>query len=168
MIDCDMRRPSVAKKFGLPSGKPGLSNAVAYPEMLDECIQTVEGVGIDVISSGPVPPNPLELLGSKNFRDILDTLRQRYSRIIIDSAPMQAVSDALYLSTIVDGVVYIVKADSTKDRLAKEGIQRLDDNNARVIGVVLNQVDIEREARYADSYSGYYDPYAYTSEKSES
>ena len=124
--------------------------------------------GIDVISSGPVPPNPLELLGSKNFRDILDTLRQRYSRIIIDSAPMQAVSDALYLSTIVDGVVYIVKADSTKDRLAKEGIQRLDDNNARVMGVVLNQVDIEREARYADSYSGYYDPYAYTSEKSES
>ena len=81
---------------------------------------------------------------------------------------MQAVSDALYLSTIVDGVVYIVKADSTKDRLAKEGIQRLDDNNARVMGVVLNQVDIEREARYADSYSGYYDPYAYTSDKSES
>ena len=168
LIDCDMRRPSVAKKFGLPSGKPGLSNAVAYPEMLDECIQAVEEVGIDVISSGPVPPNPLELLGSKNFRDILDTLRQRYSRIIVDSAPMQAVSDALYLSTIVDGVVYIVKADSTKDRLAKEGIQRLDDNNARVMGVVLNQVDIEREARYADSYSGYYDPYAYTSEKSES
>ncbi|HCG79847.1 MAG TPA: hypothetical protein DE015_11660, partial [Oceanospirillales bacterium] len=115
LIDCDMRRPSVAKKLGLAPNVPGLSNAVAYPDMLDECIQSRPELGIDVISAGPIPPNPLELLGSKNFRDILDTLRGRYQRIIIDSAPMQAVSDALYLSTLVDGVVYVVKADATKD-----------------------------------------------------
>jgi capsular exopolysaccharide synthesis family protein len=163
LVDCDMRRPSVAKKLGLAPNVPGLSNAVAYPEMLDECIQTQTDLGIDVISAGPIPPNPLELLGSKNFRDILETLRGRYKRIIIDSAPMQAVSDALYLSTLVDGVVYVVKADATRDKLAQDGLSKLDDNNARVMGVVLNQVNVDREAKYADSYAGYYDVYGYSS-----
>lgn len=167
LIDCDMRRPSVAKKLGLAPNVPGLSNAVAYPDMLDECIQSRPELGIDVISAGPIPPNPLELLGSKNFRDILDTLRGRYQRIIIDSAPMQAVSDALYLSTLVDGVVYVVKADATKDKLAQDGLGKLDNNNARVLGVVLNQVNIDREAKYADSYSGYYDVYGYSSKSAE-
>jgi capsular exopolysaccharide synthesis family protein len=163
LIDCDMRRPSVAKKLGLAPNVPGLSNAVAYPDMLDECIQSRPELGIDVLSAGPIPPNPLELLGSKNFRDILDTLRRRYQRIIIDSAPMQAVSDALYLSTLVDGVVYVVKADATKDKLAQDGLSKLDNNNARVLGVVLNQVNIDREAKYADSYAGYYNVYGYSS-----
>lgn len=167
LIDCDMRRPSVAKKLGLAPNVPGLSNAVAYPDMLDECIQSRPELGIDVVSAGPIPPNPLELLGSKNFRDILDTLRGRYQRIIIDSAPMQAVSDALYLSTLVDGVVYVVKADATKDKLAQDGLGKLDNNNARVLGVVLNQVNIDREAKYADSYSGYYDVYGYSSKSAE-
>jgi capsular exopolysaccharide synthesis family protein len=161
LIDCDMRRPSVAKKFGLPGNKPGLSNAVAYPDTLDECIQTVNELGIDVISAGPIPPNPLELLASKNFKEIVEKLRGRYQRIIIDSAPIYAVSDALYLSTIADGVVYVVKADSTSDKMANKGLERLSDHNARVLGVVLNQVDIKREAKYAESYAGYYDSYGY-------
>lgn len=161
LIDCDMRRPSVAKKFGLPSNRPGLSNAVAYPDTLGECIQAVPELGIDVISAGPIPPNPLELLASKNFKLIIEQLRGRYQRIIIDSAPIHAVSDALYLSTIADGVVYIVKADSTSDKLANKGLERLNDHNARVLGVVLNQVDVKREAKYAEGYAGYYDSYGY-------
>jgi len=168
LIDCDMRRPSVAKKFSLPHGKPGLSNAVAYPDTLDSCIQSVPSLGIDVIAAGPIPPNPLELLASKNFKAILDTLRDRYQRIIIDSAPMQAVSDALYLSSLADGVVYVVKADHTKDKLALSGISRLDDNNARLLGVVLNQVNVEREAKYTDSHAGYYDSYGYTTDSYQS
>lgn len=167
LIDCDMRRPSVAKKLGLAPKVPGISNAVAYPDMLDECVQALPELGIDVISAGPIPPNPLELLGSKNFREILETLRDRYQRIIIDSAPLQAVSDALYLSTLVDGVVYVIKADATKDKLVQDGLGKLDSNNARVLGVVLNQVNIEREAKYTDSYSGYYDVYGYSSRSAE-
>ena len=165
LIDCDMRRPSVARKFELPPNKPGLSNAVAYPETLDECINSVESLGIDVIAAGPIPPNPLELLGSKNFREILETLKGRYDRIILDSAPMHAVSDALYLSTLADGVIYIVKADSTKDKLAQSGLERLSENNARLLGVVLNQVDVERQAKYGGAYAGYYDVYGYSNSK---
>lgn len=162
LIDADMRRPSVAKKLELLPFAPGLSNAVAHPENLDESIQHINDLGIDVMSSGPIPPNPLELLNSRHFQDILDTLRERYDRIIIDTAPVHAVSDAVYLSTLVDGVVYVVKADSTKDTLVKKGLDRLRINKANILGVVLNQVDVERERKYTSSYSGYYDSYDYT------
>ncbi|MEL7400560.1 MAG: hypothetical protein AAFN68_08315, partial [Pseudomonadota bacterium] len=103
------------------------------------------------------------LLSSKNFSNILAELKGRYQRIIIDSAPMQAVSDALYLSTLSDGVVYVIKADATKDKLIKGGLTRLDDSNARILGVVLNQVDVEKEAKYGGHYGGYYDTYEYSS-----
>ncbi|WP_276785452.1 GumC family protein [Thalassolituus oleivorans] len=162
LIDADMRRPTVARKLNMPSNSRGLSNAVAYPETLDDCIHHVADLGIDVIPAGPIPPNPLELLASKNFTALLETLKGRYDRIIIDSAPIHAVSDAAYLSTLVDGVVYVVKADGTKDKMIKSGIARLHDSNARILGVLLNQMDIEKEARYGGHYSGYYDGYGYT------
>ena len=162
LIDADMRRPTVAKQLRLPQGSRGLSNAVAYPEMLDDSIHTIADLGIDVMPAGAIPPNPLELLSSKNFTDILETLKTRYTKIIIDSAPMQAVSDALYLSTLTDGIVYVIKADATRDKLIKTGLSRLDDANARVLGVVLNQVDVEKEARYGGTYGGYYDNYDYS------
>ncbi|WP_420591950.1 GumC family protein [Bacterioplanoides sp.] len=161
LIDADMRRPTVAKQLRLPSGSKGLSNAVANPETLDECIYSLEDMNIDVIPAGFIPPNPLELLSSKNFTNLLETLKGRYQRIIIDSAPMQAVSDALYLSTLADGVVYVIKSDATKDKLIKGGLGRLDDSNARILGVVLNQVDVDKEAKYGGHYGGYYDTYEY-------
>ena len=170
LIDADMRRPTMAKKLGLPTNSRGLSNAVAYPDSLDECIHHAEDLGIDIIPSGPVPPNPLELLSSKNFRELLDQLRGRYQRIIIDSAPMKMVSDALYLSTLVDGVVYVVKADSTKDKLVKSSLEKLSDSNARVLGVTLNQLNVRKESRYGYGqgyYAGYYDAYGYTSTEGE-
>lgn len=161
LIDADMRRPTVARKLGMPSGAMGLSNAVAYPEMLDQCIHHLPDLNIDVIPAGPIPPNPLELLASKNFREVLQRLRGDYQRIIIDSAPMHAVSDALYLSTLTDGVLFVVKADDTKDKLVKSALTRLQDSNARVLGVVLNQVDVAKEARYGGHYGGYASAYAY-------
>jgi capsular exopolysaccharide synthesis family protein len=164
LIDADMRRPTVAKQLRLPQGSRGLSNAVAYPETLDDSIHTIEDLGIDVMPAGAIPPNPLELLSSKNFIEILEQLKGRYQKIIIDSAPMQAVSDALYLSTLSDGVVYVIKADSTKDKFVKSGLGRLEDSNARVLGVVLNQVDVEKEARYGGNYGGYYDNYEYSNQ----
>ena len=161
LIDADMRRPTLAKQLNLPAGSKGLSNAVAYPEDIDQCIHSIEDLNIDIMPSGVIPPNPLELLASKNFELVLKSLRERYQRIIIDSPPIGAVSDALYLSTLVDGVVYVIKADSTKDKLVKSGLSRLDETNARILGVVLNQFDSEKESRYGGNYGGYYDTYEY-------
>ena len=162
LIDADMRRPTVAKQLNLAAGSKGLSNAVAYPETLDESIHSIEDLGLDVMPSGPIPPNPLELLASKNFNEVLEKLKGRYDRIIIDSAPTHLVSDAAYLSTLVDGVVYVVKADSTNDKLVKSGLNRLDESNARILGVVLNQLDLEKEAKYGGDYSYSYGAYDYS------
>ena len=167
LIDADMRRPTVAKQLQLAPGSKGLSNAVAYPESISESIHHIADLNIDVIPAGPLPPNPLELLASKNFENLLSQLKEQYDQVIIDSAPMGAVSDALYLSSLCDGVVYVIKADATKDKLIKSGLTRLDESNARILGVILNQVDIDKEARYGNHYTGYYDNYAYGSDNGQ-
>lgn len=162
LIDADMRRPSIGKLFKFGSAAPGLSNLVAGTAALEDCVHTLDKEGIDVMSAGVIPPNPLELLSSKRFSKVLEVLEKRYDRIIIDSPPCQAVSDALVLAPQVASMVYVVKADSTKKAQIKIGLKRLANVNAPVVGVVLNQVDLKKSARYyGEDYSGYYDVYGY-------
>ena len=147
LIDADMRRPSVAENLGLPHRSPGLSSVIAGTHTLKEAINTHRG--IDVITAGVVPPNPLELLSSSRFKDLINKLKEHYTRIVIDSAPTQAVSDSMVLSQQVDGVLYVVKADDTGSPIVKAGVQRLARVNAHMIGVVLNQFNPERANRYS-------------------
>lgn len=164
LIDADMRRPSIAKSFGLPLSAPGLSNLVAETAETAQCIHRLDHLGIDVIPAGLVPPNPLELLSSRRFATVLAALEKHYDRIIIDSAPCEVVSDALVLSTFANAVIYVVRADSTNTRAIKSGVSRLRQGGAPLTGIVLNQVDIEKGSRYGGYYyGGYYDQYGYTS-----
>ncbi|HQQ62958.1 MAG TPA: polysaccharide biosynthesis tyrosine autokinase [Pseudomonadales bacterium] len=164
LIDADMRRPSVARSFGLPLSSPGLSNLVAGTAEVSLCIHRREDLGIDIIPSGLVPPNPLELLSSKRFAAAIAALEKKYDRIIIDSAPCEVVSDALVLSTFANALIYVVKADSTNGKSVRSGIERLRQVGAPLTGVVLNQVDIEKGLRYGGYYyGGYYDQYGYSS-----
>lgn len=155
LIDADMRRPSVGKKLGFAVGTPGLANLIAGNTSFDGAIQHMDG--IDVILAGAVPPNPLELLSTKKFTDILAELGERYDRIVIDSPPTQAVSDALLLGTHADAVLYVVKANSTSVNLVKNGVGDLLQAGAPLTGVVLNQVDLNKQSYYNYSYAGYYD-----------
>lgn len=164
LIDADMRRPSVAKSFGLSLSAPGLSNLVAGTADTNLCIHRREDLGIDIIPAGQVPPNPLELLSSRRFAAAMAELEKKYDRIIIDSAPCEVVSDALVLSTFANAVIYVVKADSTNGKSVRSGIERLRQSGAPLTGVVLNQVDIEKGLRYGGYYyGGYYDQYGYSS-----
>lgn len=163
LIDADMRRPTLAKNFEMPVGTPGLANLIAGTAKLDECIRHVEG--IDMISAGTVPPNPLELLSSPRFAEVMDALGARYKHIIIDSPPTQAVSDAVVLGTLADALIYVIKSESTATPLAIKGVGQLLQNGAPVTGVVLNQVDIKKAQKYGYSYGGYYDYYGYSSQK---
>lgn len=163
LIDADMRRPTLAKNFEMPVGTPGLANLIAGTAKLDECIRHVEG--IDMLSAGTVPPNPLELLSSPRFAEVMDALGARYKHIIIDSPPTQAVSDAVVLGTLADALIYVIKSESTATPLAIKGVGQLLQNGAPVTGVVLNQVDIKKAQKYGYSYGGYYDYYGYSSQK---
>ncbi len=161
LIDADMRRPTVAKSFGFPVGTPGLANLVAGTARLEDVVQELDD-GVSVITAGTVPPNPLELLSSPRFTKALQVLQSQYDRIVIDSPPTQAVSDALVLSTHANALIYVVKSESTAIPQAKRGVGQLLQNNAPVTGVVLNQVDIKKAQKHGYSYGGYYDYYGYS------
>ncbi|MBF7730517.1 GumC family protein [Pseudomonas sp. N040] len=163
LIDADLRRPTLAKSFAFPVGTPGLANMIAGTARLDECVKRVDG--IDVIGAGTVPPNPLELLSSPRFAKAMEVLKGKYERIVIDSPPTQAVSDAIVLSTFADSLIYVIKSDATHIPMVEKGIGQLLQNNAPIKGIVLNQVDIKKAKKYGYRYGGYYDYYGYSDAK---
>src|SRR5690606_6508462 len=122
---------------------------------LKNCIRTYRRLGIDVITAGALPSNPQELLSSRRFGIVLETLKKHYDRVVIDSPPVHPVSDAMILSSHADAVVYVVKAGDTSASLAAKGIKRLRSVGAPVIGAVLNQVNLKQKSRYGEYYSGY-------------
>src|SRR5690606_32949220 len=124
LIDADMRRPSLAKGFRLPVGSPGLANIIADTASPSDCFKAIEP-GVDLLPAGAVPPNPQELLASARFSECLKEWAQTYDRIIIDSPPTMAVSDALLLSKKADAIVYVVKSDSTHIPTAQNGVGQL-------------------------------------------
>ncbi|MFI8480859.1 GumC family protein [Pseudomonas sp. NPDC078700] len=157
LIDSDLRRPTMSRNFDFPVGAPGLANLIAGTAKIEECIRTVGNV--DMIPAGMVPPNPQELLSSARLTKILESLKSRYQRIIIDSPPTQAVSDSMLLATISDALIYVIRAESTSIPMVQKGVGQLLQNNAPVTGVVLNQVDLSKTKRYGNSYANYYDSY---------
>ncbi|PTQ89079.1 GumC family protein [Agitococcus lubricus] len=167
LIDGDMRKPTIAKVLGLPPNSPGLSNVVAGTSVLDDCILHVEDANIDVLTAGLVPPNPLELLSSQKFMDLIAKLSETYDRIVIDSPPTLLVSDSLVMSKAVDAVLYVIRSDTTAQNAARTGVNRLRAAKAPLIGVILNKVNMKRAAQYYGTYSSYYayGDYVYGSSK---
>lgn len=159
LIDADLRRATLDKAFDFKAGTPGLVNLIGGNAKLEDCIHTVGNV--DMIAAGAAPANPLELLSSPRFAKLLEVVKGRYDRIIIDSPPSQAVSDAAVLSTQADAVIYVVKSDSTLIPHVQKGISQLQNGNAPLAGVVLNNVDIEK-AKKNGQFRGYYDLYGYS------
>lgn len=155
LIDADMRRPTVTKGLGLPPGAKGLSNLVSGTSTLAECIHTIEGSHLSILPAGTIPPNPLELLLSQKFKDALQQLSGYFDIVIIDSPPVELVSDALVIGGMTTGVLYVVKAMDTPYQLARKGLQRLRRANAQILGVVLNQLDFAKAEKYYGEYSGY-------------
>jgi capsular exopolysaccharide synthesis family protein len=164
LIDGDMRKPTVGKALGLPSSTIGLSNAIVGKAKLDSCTQRVPGMQIDIMSSGMIPNNPLELLGSSRFKAMLEELKSRYDRIIIDSAPVHIVSDAKILSSYADSLVYVIKSDATPMNIVKKGVKSLRSVNAPITGAVLNQVDLKKASQYDTYYGVYEQGYDYISD----
>lgn len=155
LVDGDMRRPSIGKLFGREPNSPGLSSLVAASTPASECIFKVDGSELQIVPSGPIPPNPLELMLSKRFEEALHKLREMFEMVIIDSPPVQLVSDSMVIARNCTGVVFIVKADDTPYQVARNAVKRLRQTQANIIGVALNQLDFQRADRYYGEYTGY-------------
>ncbi|MBI1747963.1 MAG: polysaccharide biosynthesis tyrosine autokinase [Acidobacteria bacterium] len=152
LIDCDLRRPRVNKSFGMRNAR-GLSSYLSGEVDLTSIIQNTRVPNLHVVPSGPIPLNPSELLSSDRMDMALKLLAKEFDYVIIDSPPLLAVADGYILSSIVDGVIIVAKADSIPKQVLQRTTQKLSEVNANVLGVVLNQVSA-RGARYG--YGGYY------------
>ncbi|MBC8032329.1 MAG: polysaccharide biosynthesis tyrosine autokinase [Pyrinomonadaceae bacterium] len=156
IIDCDLRRPRLHAHFQVPNTK-GLTNWLSGETNIDGLMQINETqANLKFLTSGPVPPNPAELLGSDEMRQLLSTLSERFTHIVIDSPPAISFTDASILSTMVDGVVLVVHGGKTSRAVARRAKQQLLDVGAHIFGVVLNNVKVEGQDYY---YSGYYSNY---------
>ena len=161
LIDADMRRPSIGKMLGLPRDAPGLSELLTDHARLRECVIGTAIKDLDVISTGFIPPDPLQILSSSRMATALKVLAHRYSRIVFDCTPILPVSDAAVLSKYADCVLYVVKADATTITQISNGLGLLERVNAPIMGIVLTQLDARKAEKYGDyGYGGYYEPYA--------
>jgi capsular exopolysaccharide synthesis family protein len=163
LIDADLRRPQVHRKFGLQN-RAGLSELFVQPlERIGSLIQASAAPKLAVLTSGGLPPNPSELLTSKMMSQILDKLDQAFDLIVIDTPPVLSVTDAPALAALTDGVVLVVKPGTTKLWALRQALEQLRAVNARVLGVVLNEVNPHSHkygyyySRYVPKYAGYYE-----------
>lgn len=161
VIDCDMRKPSAHKAFGIDHTK-GLSTYLSRDIEVDELIQAMPIANLSLLASGPPPPNPAELISSPKMKDMLKTLSERFDHILIDSPPLINVTDPVILSTMVDGVILVVHGGRSTREVLRRARQELATANAKIFGVVLNNVDLKRDGY--DDY--YYDRYYGSEQKS--
>jgi succinoglycan biosynthesis transport protein ExoP len=156
IVDCDLRRPRVHANFSVSNSK-GLTNYLSGERDLDALVKTYDKLpNLQVLTSGPVPPNPAELLGSMEMRRLLAALGERYAHIVIDSPPAISFTDASILSTLVDGVMLVVHGGRSSRTVVRRAKQQLVDVGANIFGVVLNNVRLDSVDYY---YSGYYSSY---------
>ncbi|MCU0594045.1 MAG: polysaccharide biosynthesis tyrosine autokinase [Desulfobacterota bacterium] len=155
LLDCDMRKPSLHKILGYPRDK-GLSSILVGNCELRDALITTQVPNLDIIPCGPIPPNPSEILGSPKMSKLIEFLRKSYSKIIIDSPPITAVTDAVVLGRLVDGTVLVIRAGDTPREIVKNGLSQLKGVNSPILGAVLNGVDMDRDGYYYYQYYYYY------------
>jgi tyrosine-protein kinase Etk/Wzc len=160
LADCDLRRATVHRAFGLER-VPGLAEVIMGRANLTEALRPTGIENLTVLPSGIVPPNPSELLGAKKFGGVMAELGKKYTRVFLDAPPALAVTDALVLGALADGVCFVVCAGRTDRNAARRALELLSRSGCRVLGVVLNQVDMSRVfGSYGYKYySQYYQAY---------
>lgn len=164
IVDCDLRRPRVHAHFGVGNA-PGLTNYLSGESDLESVLQTNDKLPqLKLLTSGPIPPNPAELLGSNEMRKLLSELTDRFTHVIIDSPPAISFTDASVLSTFVDGVMLVVHGGRSSRAVVRRAKQQLLDVGANIFGIVLNNVKLESQDYYY--YGGYYSSY-YSSPEDE-
>jgi capsular exopolysaccharide synthesis family protein len=158
IIDCDLRRPSTHKMFGVDHTR-GLSTVLARNTPVEEVIQKLPVANLSLLPCGPIPPNPAELIISEKMKSLLKELGERYDHILIDSPPLMNVTDPVILSTMVDGVILVVHGGKSTRDMVRRARQELGAVGAKVFGVVLNNVDLRREGYDDYYYYRYYNGY---------
>ena len=149
LLDCDLRKPVQHLMFGRVAD--GLSNVIFGELPIETVVQETEQKNLLLVASGPLPPNPSEILGSSKMDLLLKNLKTKVDYLIIDSPPVLAVSDACVLASKVDGIILVLGAGIVSSEMAQQAKESLERAKGRLLGVMINRIKIEQE-----SYYGYY------------
>jgi capsular exopolysaccharide synthesis family protein len=161
LLDCDMRRPRIHRVFGFERDL-GVTTALLDLPQLQTVVHETGVPNLSVVTTGPLPPNPSEILHSESFAKMLTMLRERFDTVIIDSPPVVPVTDSAVLSTAVDGTVLVLRAFKTSKELARRAARSIRDVGGHLVGTVLNAVDLDRH-EYGYRYYYYYKREGYSS-----
>jgi len=156
LIDADLRGPKLAKLFGVAQ-EAGLTNVLVGESSPSQAIAQTPVPGLHLLPSGPIPPNPGELLSGSIFRDLLGACKREYDRVVIDTPPVLTVADVTAIAAMADGVLLVAEAGITRRENLAEAKQRLEQAGGRVMGVVLNKLNRPAAGGYYDYYH-YYGP----------
>ena len=148
LIDCDLRKPKLARLLEL-SAPAGLSNVLVTPELLDQAVIPTGVDNLDILLSGDIPPNPSELLGSLRMQQLIEDMREKYNYIIIDTPPINMVTDAMVLAPCTDGVLVVVRSGVSERGPVAHAVAQLEYAQAKILGFVLNGINMESRRRYA-------------------
>lgn len=154
-VGADLRRPALHRAFGL-SHHVGLTSVLMGRVPLHEAVQHVDRWSLDVLPSGPLPPNPAELLGSRQMAALLEEMKQRWEMVLLDTPPVVALSDAALVAARTDGVLLVVSSHHTPRDIVVAARRQLEQVGARILGVVMNRVRPTESGRY-HYYYYYYD-----------
>ena len=167
LIDCDLRKPKIARLLSM-SAENGLVNVLMDLNKLKESIGTYEDTKLDVLFCGTIPPNPSELLGSERMKELLTLLRGQYDYIVLDTPPINVVTDAVVLRYVVDGYLFVVRANQSERGEIMHALDQLEYAQAKVLGFALNGVALDSTSygyskrRYRRYGYGRYKKYGYS------
>ncbi len=150
LVDADLRRPALHQTFGL-GNETGLTTVMMDQAALaSPPLQETEVEGLLVLTSGPLPPNPADLMGSRRMEEVIAALSEQSDQVLFDTPPVVAVTDAAVLATKVDGVLLVISAGKTRREYARTAVQRLEQIKARLVGTVLTNMQL------GTGFKGYY------------
>lgn len=160
LIDGDLRKPRIHRVFGVRSER-GLTLAITHMDTYKDNIISSKINNLDLMLSGPIPPNPAELLASKNFKKLIELLNEDYDYILIDSPPTSPFTDAVVMSTVCDGVILVVSSGMIDKEVIKYAKEQFVNVNVKILGVILNNLDIKSRSNYNYYYHNYLYRYYY-------
>lgn len=151
LVDTDLRRPTIHKLLGKRNSH-GITNVLIGSETIEECVQETEFHNLSILTSGFLPPNPAELLGSDEMKLLVEELTNAYDIVIFDTPPVLPVVDATLLSNFVDGVIFVVRSGYTDQHAAIKAVEKLRFAGSKIIGAVLNGKSLKEIGYYSEYY----------------
>lgn len=158
-LDCDLRKSVLAGRHKVNKGGKGMTHYLTGQNSFDEVAMSSNIENLHVVFAGPVPPNPSELLGDESFKTLIPLLKRRYDYVIIDTPPLGSVIDAAVVAKECDGAVLIIESGKISNKFAKRTLSQLEKSNCRILGTILNKVDISEKSYYGRYYGKYYGKY---------